>query len=202
MNLQFAHLVPETWRALQNEKRAGWVKRGVINPETVAEHILELLVLGAELAQATGFTKEETSDLLAMLEIHDWPEAIDGDQITLTGVDVAKEASDKVVKHAKEIVAMRSITEPLGDIGIKLFNLWLRFEEAEDRVVKAAHEIDKYQAIERAYRYEREQGIVGLGEEFVRYSPRVTHPYLVARLESVRALKLHEMPRRGAEGVV
>jgi putative hydrolase of HD superfamily len=186
MNLQFAHLVPETWRALQNERRAGWVKRGVINPETVAEHTVALLPLGEGVADASVFSEDEKNDLLAMLEIHDWPEAIDGDQITLTGVDVAKEASDKVVKHAKEIVAMRSITEPLGDVGTKLFNLWLRFEEAEDRVAKAGREIDKYQAIERAHQYEREQGIVGLGAEFERYSPPVTNPYLLLRLAKAR----------------
>jgi putative hydrolase of HD superfamily len=186
MNLQFAHLVPETWLALQHEKRAGWVKRGIINPETVAEHTVALLPLGAGVAEASGFSEEERHDLIAMLEIHDWPEAIDGDQITLTGVDVVKEANDKVIKHAKEIVAMRSITEPLGDVGIKLFNLWLCFEEAQDRVAKAGREIDKCQAIERAYEYEREQGIVGLGAEFERYSPPITNPYLVERLAKAR----------------
>jgi len=184
MNLQFAPLVPDVWKALEREERAGWVKRGVKNPETVAEHTVELMLIGDEYASAVELSSEEQADLMAMLEVHDMPEAIDGDVITLHGVDHEQEAKDRVAKFEREYTAMRSITKDLGLVGERMLGYWLRFEKSDDRVAVAGRGIDKYQAIERAYRYEREQGIVGLGDEFLKFSPPLTIPYLIARLRT------------------
>ncbi len=182
--LKYTHLAPNVWKALEKEVRKGWVQRGVKHPETVALHTLKMLEIGKELAQHSGYTTEERDDLYAMLEIHDWPEAIHGDVITTVGIDHERETNHKAEKFLREKSAMEQICAPLGDTGQTLLTLWLRFEEGIDRVAKDARDIDKYQAIEQAFEYERTQGIVGLGDEFVKYSPEVTHPYLCQRLDT------------------
>lgn len=186
--LRYAHLAPNVWAALEKEERKGWIRAGVQKPETVAEHTLELIEIGKEVALAHTFSNQESDDLLAMLEVHDWPEAILGDKVTLHGAETYEhERVQREEKHVREEAAMRSITASLGAEGERVLSLWLRFERSTDRVAGKAREIDKYQAIERACRYEREQGIAGLGDEFVRYSPPVTDEYLCARLTRVLA---------------
>ncbi len=186
--LKYARLAPQVWAALELEVRKGWVLRGVIDPETVAEHTLDMLRIGDEVAREINLPEDDRADLLGMLEIHDWPEALNGDEITMHGVDLAKEADAKKAKFLKEEAAMKSICEPLGEEGVHIFALWYRFETSGDDVAILAREIDKEQAIEQAFRYERSgQGPEGLGEEFVRYSPPIRNPYLAQRIEALRA---------------
>lgn len=191
--LRYAHLVPHVWAALERETRKGWVSCGVTNPETVAEHTLDMMRIGHEVATEINLSEYDRIDLLDMLEVHDWPEAIDGDEITLYGVDVAKEADAKKVKFLREEAAMKGICAPLGEEGDCILALWYRFETSDDAVARLAREIDKYQAIEQAFSYERSgRGPVGLGEEFVRYSPPMTHPALVARVVKARKGGMNE----------
>lgn len=187
LRLKYAHLVPHVWTSLERETRKGWVRSGVIDPETVAEHTLDLLRLGSELASEVGLADADRIDLLDMLEVHDWPEAIEGDEITMYGIDHAKEADAKKAKFLREEAAMKGLCAPLGEQGEHILALWHRFERGDDPIAMLGRELDKYQAIERAFRYEREgRGPQGLGEEFVRYSPPMTHPVLIARVAQLQ----------------
>jgi putative hydrolases of HD superfamily len=185
--LRYALLAPAVWNALEHEVRKGWVECGIENPETVAEHTIDLLRLGEEIATEAGLSEMDRADLLAMLEVHDWPEAIEGDQITKHGVDYAEEADERAEKFERERSAMETICVPLGEEGKSIMALWLRFEKGDDGVAALARELDKYQAIEKAYKYERSgQGPTRLGEEFIRYSPPMTHPSLISRVQRLR----------------
>jgi putative hydrolases of HD superfamily len=181
--LKFASLAPDVWEALGNLKRTGWVNRGVANPESVQEHTIALLHLAASLE---GLSEEERDDLLEMLEVHDWPEVIHGDEVVLS-VDEEELKSILATKFEKEQIAMNAICEKLGEKGKEIMGLWLRFESSSDPVAVLARQLDKYQAIEKAVEYEKEQGIP-LFKEFSDSSrKKITHPVLVQRLEKLES---------------
>ncbi len=176
--LRFATLAQEVWQALGELKRTGWVKRGVANPESVQEHTITLRNIAASL---DSLTDEEKTGLLDMLEVHDWPEAIHGDEVVIS-TDAQELKTRKALKFEKEQKAIATICDKLGDKGQEIMNLWLRFETSSDPAAVFARQLDKYQAIEKALEYEKAQGI-SLFKEFLDYArPNITHPILVARL--------------------
>ena len=120
IELKYAHLSPETWEALAKLQRTGWVMRGIENPESVQEHTLALIELGKKLAPE-DLSPAEKEDLLAMLEIHDWPEAIKGDPVILN----AHEEEGKKLKAEKfigEKEAMTEICGKMGEVGKEVLN--------------------------------------------------------------------------------
>lgn len=180
LEYKFAHLAPDVWRALGELPRTGWVNRGVESPETVQEHIIALVQLAASFE---GLSNAERDGLVEMLEIHDWPEAIHGDEVILTA-DVAQEKSKKAVKFENEQKALAEICEKLGDAGKEIMTLWLRFETSQDPAASFARQLDKFQAIQKALEYEQARGIP-MYTEFRDYSNskgEITHPLLLARL--------------------
>lgn len=190
--LKYAHLAPDIWEALANIQSSGWVMWKVKDPESVQAHILALRALVISLAPSLPeFSIEETEELVDMLEIHDWVEAIVGDEVILTD-DPEERKRLKAALHEKEHIAMREITKNLGEDGKKIMELWLRFENSDDKVACFARQLDKYQAIEQAAEYQRVQGIP-LFQEFYDYSKKsITHPLLIERMEKLRNKIGHE----------
>ncbi len=185
--LKFAHLAPEVWQKLAEIPRTGWVKRDIENPETVQEHTIALKALAGSVSDSlTEFSLDDKQDLLDILEVHDWAEAIDGDKVTVTS-DLVERKKLKEEKFASERDAMAKITESLGVEGSVIFDLWLRFELSDDRVADLARQLDKYQAIEKAYEYEKSSG-KPLFKEFADYAAKdITHPVLVERIAKLSA---------------
>ena len=184
--LKFARLAPEVWKKLGEIPRTGWVIRDVENPETVQEHTLALRELVRSFSEAlTEFSAEDKQELLDILEVHDWPEAIDGDKLTVTA-DPEERKKLKEAKFVSEQNAMVKIVESLGEEGKNIFMLWLRFELSDDPVAAFARQLDKYQAVEKAYEYEKSQG-KPLFKEFADYAVGdITHPVLVKRVTDMR----------------
>jgi len=182
--LKYAPLAPEVWEALGEVKRTGWVIRGVANPETVQDHIVILRSLATEVSHLLEAGEKE--GLHDLLEVHDWPEAIHGDEVIYT-YDEEERRRLKEIKFANEKKALEQICSNLGAAGNEIMSLWLRFESSCDPTAHFAQQLDKYQPIERALEYEKEQGIA-LFEEFYAYNaPRITHPVLVDRLNALQA---------------
>ncbi len=174
-NLTYAHLAPEVWAALGKIPRTGWVNRHVKNPESVQEHTIALRELASSFKD---LTEDEKDGLLNMLEIHDWPEVIHGDQAIVTNDEEEKRLL-KATKYEKEKEALTTICARLGEDGKKIMDLWLRFENSNDPAASFARQLDKYQAIKKALEYEHAQGIA-LFKEFLDYDrKRITHPILV-----------------------
>ncbi len=181
--LAFAHLAPDVWKALGELERTGWVNRKVKNPETVQEHIISLRNLAHSLE---GLSAEEKDELLDMLEVHDWPEAIHGDEVIIN-YDEEIRKKLKAVKFEKEQEVMAAICSKLGEQGKKIFALWLRFETADDKAAVFGRQLDKYQAVEKSLEYEKVQGMP-LFKEFFDYAQKsITHPILVQRMEKLNA---------------
>jgi 5'-deoxynucleotidase YfbR-like HD superfamily hydrolase len=181
--LRFNTFVPEVWNKLGEIPRTGWVNRKVTNPETVREHTCALRVISYSVP---GFSEEDHSVMLDMLEVHDYPEAVLGDEVIVTN-DQAEKARRKELKFEKEKKAMIALCSPIGNIGNKIFSLWFRFETADDPVSQCARDLDKYQAIRQALFYETTQGIACF-KEFLDYSrPEIKHPFLLASLQGMEA---------------
>jgi putative hydrolase of HD superfamily len=180
-DLKFARFAPDVWKALGELKRTGWVNRGVANPESVQEHTVALINIASSLE---GLTEQEKEGLLDMLEVHDWPEAIHGDEVILS-VDENKLKSLKEIKFENEQIALVSICEGLGKRGKEIMDLWIRFETSTDDAALFAKQLDKYQAIEKALEYEKSQGIP-LFKEFLDYSRQsITHPIILEKIKKL-----------------
>jgi putative hydrolase of HD superfamily len=191
--LKFASIALDVWSALDKIERTGWVMRGVKNPETVQSHTVSLRNIAASILELKD---EEREGLLDMLEVHDWPEVINGDEVILS-VDEEELKTLKASKFEKEQIALTSICEKLEEKGKEIVDLWLRFETSNDPAAVFARQLDKYQAIEQALEYEKEQGIP-LFKEFLDYGRRnINHPFLldrIKRLEEEFLIQSHFKP--------
>lgn len=180
--LRYAPSAPAVWQQLATIERTGWVMRGVVEPETVQQHTLELLRIAEEIP---AFAAYHSTGLREMLEIHDWPEAIVGDEVILEHDEVTKQQL-KADKHRREAAALVSITAALGSIGEEIRELWDRYEAGVDETARVAKEIDKYQAVEQALIYELQQHKTGLFKAFRDYLlPVFTHPAILTQLRTL-----------------
>lgn len=180
--LKLEKVAPAVYQSLHTLKRTGWVNRGVENPESVKEHTEALIALAAEL---TPFlTEEETNGLIDMLEVHDWPEAIHGDEVILElNPDDRKALKDAKFENERKALVKICEDVPGGD---EIMALWLRFETSDDPAAVFGRQLDKYQAVEKSLEYEQTQGIL-LFDEFLRYSINfIHHPVLLQRIEQLK----------------
>jgi len=185
--LKYSNLAPDVIRNLQALKRTGWVNRGVRNPESVQEHIVATrnLVI-SEINSLVEFSPKEKEELLDMLEIHDWPESDEavGDSVILK-TNTNRENLKKE-KYELELSAMTKICEKLGDKGKIIFELWMKFEDGQDPVSSLARQIDKYQAMEKAFEYEQDRQTVSTQEFIEHDEEKIIHPVLVKRLQALK----------------
>lgn len=180
--LKLAVIAPQVYQSLQDLKRTGWVMRGVENPESVKEHTEALITLAKELSPL--LSSDETEGLLEMLEVHDWPEALHGDEVILE----LKPDERKALKEAKFENEKRALVEICAALpnGEKIISLWLRFENSNDPAAVFGRQLDKYQALEKSLEYEQAQGIA-LFDEFFNYSINfIHHPVLLRRIEDLK----------------
>ncbi|MBI5622115.1 HD domain-containing protein [Candidatus Falkowbacteria bacterium] len=148
--------------------RTGWVQRGVDNPESVGQHTDALVTLARELGpQIAGLDQKK---LERMLQIHDWPEALVGDQVAFS-------STEKQQKFLVERAAMQKICAALGDEGAEIMNLWLEYTDGQTGEASIAKQLDKLQALMQATTYER-AGQTVRARDFVHYRAMITHPLL------------------------
>ncbi len=174
------------YNSLKNLPRTGWVIRDVKNPETVYEHTVSLVRLADIVAKEIGLTETETDDLKHILEIHDWAEALVGDEyIPNENADSYQER--KKLKAEREDIALKEL---LKDKPFKetVEHLFARYESKTDEIARLAKELDKYQALELALQYEEEQGIP-LFIEFYDFYKRdwpFSNTAILQRIENLR----------------
>lgn len=185
--LKYTSIAPDVIERLQTLKRTGWVRRGVNNPESVQEHSVALrdLVI-SEMNSLTEFSANEKEELLDMLEIHDWAESDPsvGDRVILK-TDTNKETLEKE-KFDAELEAMVKICEKLGNKGKTILELWKKFENGQDPLSSFAHQVDKLQAMEKAFEYEKEGQNVSAQDFIENDKKMIIHPVLIKRLQMLK----------------
>lgn len=184
MTLQYEHEASHVYKKLKETPRTGWVMSGVPDPETVYDHTVALLTLATRLSDQLDLSGEEFADLLHILEVHDWAEALAGDEVILDE-DPDDYKDKKAIKQAKERAALEQLLDGQS-YEQKVFAAWMRYEEGVDDIATLAKQLDKYQAVELALMYEEQHGIP-LFEEFDTYSKKhIAHPVLIRELEMLR----------------
>ncbi|MEC7985897.1 MAG: HD domain-containing protein [Myxococcota bacterium] len=111
---------------LKSLKRAGWVRAGVSNPESVAAHSWGMALLVIQLAPP----HIDIAKALKMALIHDLPEVIVGDITPHDGVS-------KQVKHAQEYEAAQRLFSD------ELLSLWLEYTRKESPEAQFVSHLDK-----------------------------------------------------------
>ncbi len=186
MSLRYEHTASHVYEKLKNIPRTGWVMRGVPNPETVYDHTVSLVKLVDELCDDLSLSSDEADDLKHILEIHDWSEAVAGDEfIPNENAELYKIKKVEKAKREREGLAALLEGKPYEHTVTELF---MRYEAGADKIAKLAKELDKFQALRLAGEYERTYNIP-LFDEFYQYYLRdksFSNPVLLQKIESIR----------------
>jgi len=146
----------EEVRELKVVDRVGWKRRGILSPESVAEHSFCVAMLAMVLADIEGL---DTLKVVKMSLLHDLAET------RLLDLDPkAKRYFDKKTRQtAKERVMAEILTSLPQHIRAEYLQLWEEYEDGvtpESRLVK---QVDSLEMLIQAKQYE-EYGHVGLDE--------------------------------------
>ena len=184
--LRYETLAADIYQTLRSIPRTGWVIRGVSDPETVYDHTVSLVDLAAEIGKEIALSSEEIDDLQHILEIHDWAEALAGDEF-IPNEDDDEYQKRKQTKAKRERDALEELLKnrPYQEVVEALFR---RYENKTDKLAKLAKELDKYQALALALQYEETQNIplfVEFYEHYKRDWP-FSHPAILHRIDRLR----------------
>jgi len=161
---------------LKEVRRAGWIRKGISTPESVAGHSWGMCWLVLLLAP-----KELNRELaLSYAVLHDLPEVRVGDITPHDPISAAE-------KHQREHKAMMALCTSLPD-GDRMRHLWEEYERQLTPEAQFVRQLDRLDMAIQAVVYA--QSGHGDLEEFLDSAARVIdHPTLAALLERLR-LKL------------
>ncbi|WCJ30181.1 5'-deoxynucleotidase HDDC2 [Euphorbia peplus] len=135
--------------SLKKTKRAGWVKRDVKNPESIADHMYRMGLMALIAPDIPGIDRDKC---VKMAIVHDIAEAIVGDITPSDGVPKAE-------KSRQEREALDHMCKLLGGgpRAKEISELWMEYEEASSPEAKIVKDFDKVEMILQALEYENEQ---------------------------------------------
>ncbi|XP_010278007.1 PREDICTED: HD domain-containing protein 2-like [Nelumbo nucifera] len=135
---------------LKTTKRAGWVRRGIKDPESIADHMYRMGVMALIASDIPGIDRDRC---LKMAIVHDIAEAIVGDITPSDGVP-------KLEKSRMEQEALDHMCKLLGggSRANEIRELWMEYEENSSPEAKIVKDFDKVEMILQALEYEKEQG--------------------------------------------
>lgn len=165
---------------LKEQKRMGWVNRGVKNVESVADHSWRAGLM-AYLLAPKGYDKEK---MLKMGLIHDATEIFDHDYTPTDGIT-------KEEKEKREHVAVEKFFKLLPKKQQKEFRtLWEEFEHRKSKEAQFVKQIEILEMLFQALEYEKEGNFKTDLYEFVTYEKnnRKTqwHPVLKPYFEEIQ----------------
>lgn len=159
--------------ALKALPRAGWVRTGVPQPESVAAHSWGVAWLVVALAPA----EFDRAKALTYAVLHDLPEVRAGDLTPADGVSPDE-------KRRREAEAMHELAARIGDSHLK--TLWQAYEAQADDEARFVRELDRLDMALQALR-QHEAGRPGMAE-FVASAARVVqHSALVGLMRAIEA---------------
>ena len=160
--IEFFHTIGK----LKVEKRRGWVDRGVVNGESVAEHSLRLAVMALVFAKRMGLDENRA---VKMAVVHDLPESICGD--VATRIKEELQEMPNAEKKAREEKALGELCEMLeSESAGELREVWNEFEGKESDEARLVYELDRLEAIFQALEYEEKGNFKVSLQEFYDYA--------------------------------
>lgn len=147
--LAFLHLLER----LKVEKRSGWIREGVAQPESVSDHMCRMALM-AMMVPSTPERPLDIARCVQMALVHDLAEAYVGDITPFEGISAE-------VKHELEEKAMDSfLNEMLGGEGNsqareRFKSLYEEYEARETPESKLVKDLDRLELVLQAMEYER-----------------------------------------------
>lgn len=163
--------------ALKRLPRAGWVLRGVTNPESVAEHSFGVAALALYIGRKRGM---DVGKLMTMATLHEVCEIKVGD---LTPHDKVSETDKKQMESA----AARAFLANIDKTG-ELFELWLDFDDGRTPEGRLIKDLDRVEMLLQAIAYEG-QSEKPLDEFYPYVQARVKDPELLQLVNELVAYR-------------
>jgi putative hydrolase of HD superfamily len=132
---------------LKRLKRAGWVRVGIPEPESVADHSFRLALLALLVGPRLGLAADK---MIRLALLHDLGEARVGD---LTPADRVAPSD----KRAREAAAIAEIVGSLPE-GPALSDLWREYDAAATPEARVVRQLDKLEMALQALEYEHQHG--------------------------------------------
>lgn len=168
--LAFLHLLEQ----LKVQKRSGWIREGVTQPESISDHMCRMALM-AMMLPTDPQRPLNIARCVMMALVHDLAEAHVGDITPVEGVTPE-------VKHQLEEDAMNSfLNEMLGGEGNteareRFRSLFEEYEARETPEAKLVKDLDRLELALQAVEYERSQDIRTLHPFFTGSIPNLEHP--------------------------
>ena len=129
--------------ALKRTRRAGWVREGVRDAESVADHSWGVALLALLLPLPVDVDRDR---LVALAVIHDLAEARVG--------DLVPGAIDPAEKHRREAAAIAALAALLpADSADRLVGLWAEYEAGVTPAARLAKDLDRLEMLLQADAY-------------------------------------------------
>jgi putative hydrolase of HD superfamily len=149
--LEFLRIVGK----LKTLKRTGWVRSGVNQPESDADHMHRAAICAMMIPESLpDGTRIDRDKCIRMALTHDLCEAIAGD--FTPSCPISKEEKHNLEREAMEEIRRVLLSNPLGQ---ELLDLWEEYECGESIESRFVKDIDKFEMILQADEYESEQGL-------------------------------------------
>ncbi len=132
---------------LKRIKRTGWVRIGISNVESVAEHVYRTALLCSLLTQDKKINHKK---LLEMALIHDIGETVTSD---IRWEEGKKVVGSESAKRELESGVIQEVFRPL-DVGEYYINLWKEFDTQSSSEAKLLKQIEKIEMAIQALEYE------------------------------------------------
>ncbi|CAI8587231.1 unnamed protein product [Vicia faba] len=135
---------------LKTTKRAGWLRKDVQDPESIADHMYRMGLMALIAPDFPGIDRDKC---VKMAVVHDIAEAIVGDITPADGVP-------KEEKSRREQEALDHMCKVLGggSRAKEVAELWTEYEANSSPEAKFVKDLDKVEMILQALEYEDEQG--------------------------------------------
>ncbi|MFO0907513.1 MAG: HD domain-containing protein [Isosphaeraceae bacterium] len=159
---------------LKSLRRAGWLRAGVPEPESVAAHSFRAILLAFLLAPDLGVDPDRLCRLLLVHDLAESDPAV-GDITPHCGI-----SRDEKRRLENDAMIRLCRTLPRGD---EILALWKEYDEGSTLEAALAHQIDALDMGLQAREYQQRTGLDL--DEFVHSAlQRISHPALRALLEA------------------
>jgi putative hydrolases of HD superfamily len=187
--------------ALKRLRRQGWVDRGVVSPESVADHSYRLALLVLILASRSPGVDPCRAVTLAL--VHDLPEALAGDitpfddALGRPGVDRSALFRQRPVfdpetyqaKKEREREAVEDLTSGLPeDVAALVQDAWLEYESGSTPEARLVRQADKLETWLQALEYAVEQPELVIESFRIGTREAVDDPALAGLLNAIDGL--------------
>jgi 5'-deoxynucleotidase YfbR-like HD superfamily hydrolase len=163
-------------------KRQGWVREGIINDESVADHSFRVAIMAMFFGEKLDV---DTNKLIRMALIHDVAEGIKGDKVVERGKNIDTQSREE--KDKEEIEILKQI---FGDIqeGEEFIKIQEEISEGKTKEAKVFKQLERLEMAAQAFEYEEEYG-KDLSEFFENTLLYISHPFLKELIETIKTIR-------------